>query len=78
MMTSETRNLIVRVTKAVMCVLVAAVLVWRSNTYTDPSGPGMMPSVVCTIAAMFLVFLGLAIGFQTETSDDIEFDVKAE
>jgi hypothetical protein len=78
-MTSESLKLVVRVAKCVVCLAMAGGLVWRSNTYTEPSGPtGMMPSILCSIAAMFLVFLGLAIAFQAGGTGDIEFDVSAE
>ena len=49
----------VRVSRTVVCMLVAAVLVWRGMNYDDPKVSTAVPFVMCQLTAVVLVLLGL-------------------
>lgn len=68
MFSSERFEVVVRFAKFVVCLLIAALLVWRSNVYRDPTAPySLLPSVMCAILALFLVLTGMSIGWKDET-----------
>ncbi len=50
-----------RYTKLLVCLAIAAVCIWRANTYVDPKGPSMIPTMMCTAFAMAITFTGFAL-----------------
>jgi hypothetical protein len=78
MFTIERLHAAIRFSKFLGCVLVAIVLVWRMNTYNDPAAPAaMLPSVMCSVAALFLVLTGMAMGW-SDGEDAVEPDAEIE
>ena len=76
MFSSERVAALVRFAKFFVCVLVAALLVWRSNVYRDPVSPySMLPSVMCAVFALFLVLTGMAMGWK-EDEDGAEAETE--
>ena len=49
----------VRVSRLVMCLVVAGVLVWRGISYDDPKVSTAVPFVLCNMTAVVLCALGL-------------------
>ena len=52
---------VTRYTKLLVCLAVAALCIWRGNTYVDPKGPSLMPTMMCTAFAMAITFTGFAL-----------------
>jgi hypothetical protein len=52
-------GIVMRVLRSVVCLLVAALLVWRGWSMEDPQGT---ESVLCCLAAMTLMMTGIAVG----------------
>jgi hypothetical protein len=67
MFSSERFVAALRFAKFFTCILVAALLVWRSNVYRDPAAPAsMVPSVMCAFMALFLVLTGMSLAWKEE------------
>ena len=60
--------LVRRVAVLVGCLLAAAVLVWRGNTYPDPN-PDLTVPLMCIASAMTLVLTGVAVCFRGDPAD---------
>jgi len=43
-----------------LALVIAAGLVYRGNTYSDPNGPGMLVPVMCVLSALSLIGTTLA------------------
>lgn len=52
---------VTRYTKLVVCLVIAAVMIWRANDYVDPHGPSMIPTMMCTGFAIAMTFTGFAL-----------------
>jgi hypothetical protein len=52
---------VTRYTKLVICLGTAAVMIWRANSYVDPHGPSIIPTLMCTAFATALTFTGFAL-----------------
>ena len=49
----------VRVSRLVLCLVVAGLLVWRAMVYDDPKVSTAVPFVMCNLTALVLCAVGL-------------------
>ena len=52
-----------RVGSSVVCLVLAAVFIWRAYSFADPRGPSVMTSAMCIILGLCLVLTALAMVF---------------
>jgi hypothetical protein len=52
---------VTRYSKLFVCLGLAVAIIWRSNTYSDPSGASMIPTLMCTAFAVAITFTGFAL-----------------
>ena len=74
MFSPERMRFLMRPAKCLVCLLVAALLIWRSNVYRDPVPGSMVPSVMCALFALFLVLTGMAVGWEEEEEAEAEVE----
>jgi hypothetical protein len=60
-MNATLMGILVRWVSVLMALCIAAALVYRGNTYSDPMGPGMMAPTMCVLAAISLVCTTFAV-----------------
>ena len=59
-----------RIAVLVGCLLAAALLVWRGNTYPDPT-PDLTVPLMCVFSAMMLVLTGLTACFRDDRPEAV-------
>ena len=59
----------IRRLKTILLLVAAAVICVRGVTYTDPSGSGLIPVVMCALMGLALMMLGF--GVATKSSDPL-------
>ena len=59
----------IKTVKVVVALIVAAVLVYRGNTYLDPRGPGMLVPAMCIVLAMLVIGTTVAMTFKSQPAE---------
>ena len=51
---------------------IAGVLVYRGNTFTDPTGPGLIVPLMCVMSALFLVVTVATMTLRSDAGSELE------